>query len=204
MILKLLYIIGFTLLVPCETKKISIGWVDNLYGDYSFTENWDYATPLYKDEFGQLVCMGLCPPETDNMLDNKGMIFEDSVSVYYQLVDTAHVHYTIESETNSYEWIESNDILVEILSNDTVKAYTMCDVSTHSSLKLFIINDACLPYIELNSITPRGLQHFMCKGGYIKIDKNAWEKDTLKAEFDFVFEDNLWWRGRIFAPITQK
>lgn len=204
MITKLFYSVALILFVPCETKSMRIEWEDSLKGDYSFVERWDYLMPIYSNEFGQLVCDGLCPDETYSMRDKNGKILPDFIDQYYQLVDTTHVYYTIESETNSYEWVESKFARVNRIGKDTIQVYTLCDIATHSSLNIVITKTDCLPYIELNSITPSGMQHFACKSGYMKIDKHLWQKDTLKAEFDFVFEEGLWWKGRILTPVQSK
>ena len=68
-----------------ETREIQITWADNLLGDFSFKENWEYLEGVYKNEFGQLSCDGFCPPETDQMKDKNGKIFEDSLAAFYQL-----------------------------------------------------------------------------------------------------------------------
>lgn len=204
MITKLLYIVALILFVPCETSNIKVDWADTLGGDYSFVKKWDYSMPIYRNDFGQLVCDGLCPEETYSMRDDSGKILPDYINQYYQLIDTTHVHHSIESETNSYEWVEAKFAHANRMGKDTVQVYTLCDISTHSSLNIIIVKDICLPFIELNSITPSGLQHFACKDGYMKIDKCLWQKDTIKAEFNFVFEDGLWWRGRILAPIQSE
>lgn len=199
-------------LISCKNKdnhNVKINWVDNLEGDFSFINEWEYADYVYQDDFGQLVCDGICPSEVDNMRDINGKILDDSLSRYYQYVDTTHLHYTIESESNTYEWAGTNQIIAYYGNTDTIKSYTLCSPSTHSSLEINFIENKCYPQIKLNSITNRGTEYFTCKGGYIKIDKQEFEKGILKAEFnfDFIRPDNdeipMFWKGKIHTVITK-
>lgn len=83
-------------------------WREHLSDDFSFIEQWDYTEGVYQNEFGQLTCDGLCPPETDGMKDEKGMILVDSLTAFYQLVDTMHQFHTIQSDAWCYEWAGTN------------------------------------------------------------------------------------------------
>lgn len=196
--------------ISCSEKNgISIEWVNDLQGDYSFVEKWDYDDCIFRNQFGQLVCDGLCPEEVSGMRDEKGRIYEDSLARYYQLVDTSYIYHTIACEAQCYEWLGTNTINTRRISANSIKAYTLCNQATHSSLKLNIVNGKCFSEIELNSITPSGHQIFPCNGGYIKIDKKLWNKGILKAEFDLSFEntlqpqDSLWWKGKIYKIIDE-
>lgn len=201
------------IIISCSQSEkkdyIQIQWVDSLTGDYSFTENWDYNDYIFLNDFGQLVCDGLCPEEIINMRDEQGRIYKDSIGRYYQFVDTTHVYHTIESEARCYEWTGTNYIEAIKMSNDSIKAYTLCNPATHSSLILEMIDNKCFARIELNSVTPSGQQIFNCNGGYIKIDKYLWKENIMKAEFDLSFENNLqpsdslWWKGKIYTTINE-
>ncbi len=197
--------------VPDKDKQSSdIEWKKELQGDFSFTEEWSYPENIFKNEYGQLVCDGFCEPELDKMRDESGKIIDDSITRYYQLVDTTHYHHTISSEAKSYEWIGTDFADAYEADNDTIKCKTRCGVATHSSLQLSIIGDMCIPQIELNSVSMSGVQHFKYKSGSIKIDKPLFEKGILKAEFDYTFDDPtdpknpLWWKGRIYTTIKEK
>jgi len=188
---------------------IEIEWVYNLEGDYSFKEKWQYADYVYKNDYGQLVCDGICDPETDNMRDKSGRILEDSLSRYYQLVDTTHLYHSIECESNSYEWAGTDNIEINRTDNNTTECYTLCNAATHSSLHITIKNNHCVPEIKLTSIANTG--HPICykyKNGYIKINKQLWDKGIMKAEFDFNFSDHenpkkdLYWKGKIYSKIN--
>ncbi|MGB4774667.1 MAG: hypothetical protein WBP45_05825 [Daejeonella sp.] len=190
-------------------NNISIDWVDNLGGDFSFTNNWDYPEGVYKNEFGELSCDGFCPPEIDAMKDSKGRILKDSLKAFYQLVDTTHQAYTIKSEAWSYEWAGTNFIEVQQKSKDSVECYTLGNVATHCSLQLDVVNDICTPRIVLNSITADGNKIYPCTGGYVKIDKNLWKKGIMKADFNLNFDHKenpkqpMYWKGKIYANINK-
>lgn len=196
--------------ISCSKQDgINIEWVDSLPGDYSFTKKWNYNDNIFRNQFGQLVCDGLCPEELANMRDEEGRIYEDSLHRYYQLVDTSHIYHTIECEAQCYEWAGTNNIITIPTVKNGIKAYTLCNPATHSSLKLNIIDNKCFAEIELSSITPSGQQIFPCNDGYIRIDKKLWKEGIIKAEFDLSFEntlqpqDSLWWKGKIYKRIDE-
>lgn len=196
----------FSLFVSAQkSNQIKINWVNDLEGDYSFTEKWDYADPVYLNEYSQLVCDGLCDPEIDNMRDETGKIYEDSLARYYQLVDTTHVYYTIECKTNAYEFAGANNIFVKKHDNGVVQCYTLSDAGTRSTLNLTIKGNTCKPVIMLRSVSFTETLFYDCKKGYIKIDKQLWDKGILKAEFDLIFDNfdkDIWWKGKIYSSIN--
>lgn len=193
-----------------KSREIEITWVENLTGDFSFIENWDYPEGVYKNDFGQLSCDGLCPPEIDRMKDEKGQIYKDSLNVFYNLVDTTHQFHSIQSDAWTYEWAGTNFATVIRINTDTTICFTHNNAGTHSSLNLTITKDKCIPTIELNSVTPRGRIIYYCKSGQIKIDKSFWEKGIFKADFDFVFDhtenpdEAMYWKGKIYAAVDRK
>jgi len=201
---------GSSIIEKNENLEIKINWQKNVSGDFSFAKDWDYPEGVYRNDFGQLSCDGFCPQETDGMKDENGKIFKDSLARFYQLVDTTHLFHSIKSKTNSYEWSGTNFITVKKISSDTIYCSTNKNAATHSSLILKIIKNKCVPEIELNSISGSAKkQIYVCKKGYIKIDKILWNNGILKAKFDFVFEhpENpnkpLFWKGKIYSQINQ-
>ena len=80
LILTCLTILSFT--KKDETKWISIKWVDNIENDFSFKERWSYPEGVYKNKFGQLSCDGICPPEIDQMKNEEGKIYPDSLKAF--------------------------------------------------------------------------------------------------------------------------
>ncbi len=193
-----------------KSEEVEISWVENLNVDFSFAKNWDYPEGVYKNDFGQLSCDGICPPEIDRMKDENGKIYKDSLKAFYQLVDTTHQFHSIQSDAWTYEWAGTNFVTVTKKNADTTICYTHKNLATHSSLILTIIKDKCIPTIELNSITPTGRKIYNCKGGQIEIDKSLWEKGILKADFDFVFEHTenpnkpMYWKGKVYANIDNE
>ena len=190
-------------------ENISIEWVENVRGDFSFINNWSYPEGVDKNEFGQLSCDGFCPPETDAMKDAKGRILKDSLKAFYQLVDTTHQIHSIKSEAWCYEWAGTDFMEVNQKSKDSIECYTMGNAATHCSLNLDITKDTCTPRIELSSITMDGNKIYPCIGGYIKIDKALWQKGIMKADFSFNFghKENpkkpMYWKGNIYAKINK-
>lgn len=193
-----------------ESGEIQISWLDSLTGDFSFTKNWEYPEGVYKNEFGQLSCDGLCPPEIDRMKDEKGKIYEDSLKAFYQLLDTTHLFHSIQSEAWTHEWAGTNFVTASRKNADTTICFTYNKIATHSSLILTIIKDKCIPTIELNSITHTETKIYNCKNGQIEIDKSLWEKGILKANFNFVFDHienpqkTMYWKGKIYTTIDNK
>ena len=68
--------------VKSTATPILIKWVENLAGDFSFIKKWSYPEGVYKNEYGQLSCDGLCPPEIDAMKDSTGRIYADSLRAF--------------------------------------------------------------------------------------------------------------------------
>lgn len=193
-----------------KSGEIEINWVDSLTGDFSFTKNWSYPEGVYKNEFRQLSCDGLCPQETDKMKDDNGKIYEDSLTVFYKLVDTSHQFHSIQSDASTYEWTGTDFVTVIKKSVDTTICYTHKNVGTKSRLIFTIIKDKCIPIIELNSVTTTVRKIYYCKGGQIVIDKGLWKKGILKVNFDFVFDHSespdkqMYWKGKVYANIDEK
>jgi len=203
----------FTLLVSCgaisKKGEIPLKWSDNLTGDFSFKDSWSYPEGVYRNEFGQLSCDGLCPPETDKMKDEDGKIYEDSLASFYSLVDTTHLFHSIQSVAQTYEWGGADYIIAERVGKDTVECVTLNNVSTHSSLNLIISKTTVKPAIELNSVMDTGTKTYNCTGGQMIIDRKFWNKGILKAEFNFKFHDDenpdeMYWKGKIYTEIAPK
>jgi hypothetical protein len=201
-------------LIACENNhrhfgEIQIHLVNNLSEDFSFKNNWSYSEEIFKNEFGQLSCDGMCPPEIENMKDSQGRIIADSLKAFYHLIDTSHFFHSINSETNAYEWAGTNFISVKRIHQDTVVCATQNNAATHSSLNLIIIGgNSVTASIVLESVNPTsGGIVYECSGGEIFIDKSLWKKNTLKATFNFNFKNEkypnelLYWKGKIYSQI---
>lgn len=211
-ILFLLTIIFFNSYHEKKEKKdhgvIEINWIAELKGDFSFKETWSYNEGIYKNEHGQLSCDGLCPAEIYSMQDNDGKIYKDSLSAFYKLVDTTHQFYSIKSEVIGPEYFNTNFIKVKKINKDTIIGYTETNAAAHTKLSIKIVDNICIPVIELNSIRSAiGSKKYPCKSGKIFIDKNLWTQGIIKAEFNFTFaenensKDDLLWKGKIYSII---
>ncbi len=206
-----LFIIIFSLaLFSCNNnKRVEVKWVDNLQGDFSFTEKWNYPENVFRNDYGELVCDGLCDDALFGMRDADGRILPDSIDRYYQLLDTTHYYHTIESDADCYEWDGTDFAYAYRGGGDTVSCHTAYGVSAHSSLRFIVTENSCIPSIELNSITDAGIKYYRGKGGWIRIDRTLWQKGILKAEFDFTFDNSddienpMRWKGRIHTKIEE-
>lgn len=194
-----------------KAGKINISWTDSLFGDFTFKDNWDYPESVYTNQFGQLSCDGLCPPEIDRMRDKNGRIYDDSLAAFYQAVDTTHQFHSIQCDAWCYEWAGTNFATATRTSRDTVICFTQMNEGTHCSLNLIMANDKCSPTIVLNSIAAPGETHtYLCKTGQIKIDQNFWNRGVIKAEFNFTFDHKenptkeMYWKGKIYTTIYDK
>jgi hypothetical protein len=187
---------------------ISIQWVNLVSKDFNFAKNWEYTEGIYKNEWAQLSCDGICPEGIEKMMDEKGKISIDSMTAFYKLVDTTHLFHSLQCDAWCYEYAGTNAINV-LKNKDTIECYTQQNAATHCSLKLKLINDDCTPTIELSSIAPDGDKTYTCNGGEIKIDNIALQKDTLKAEFSFTFDhpenpkQPMFWKGKILQKINK-
>jgi hypothetical protein len=194
--------------VISTTTPILIKWAENLAGDFSFIKKWSYPEGIYKNEYGQLSCNGLCPPEIDAMKDSTGRIYADSLRAFYAIIDTTHKSHSIECEARFYEYNGTDFIEVNRLGNDSFHCYTLTTISTHCSLIIDILRDSCYATIDLNSINTSGSEIFYCKNGNITIDKNLWKAGIMKAVFSFNFENKenskepIYWKGKIYARMN--
>ncbi|MCK9450492.1 MAG: hypothetical protein M0Q90_02285 [Bacteroidales bacterium] len=193
--------------IKSASIPITIKWVDQLSGDFSFANNWSYPEAVYKNEYGQLSCDGLCPPEIEAMKDSTGRIYADSLQAFYKIIDTTHQMHSIQCEAWCYEWAGTDFIEVFRQNKDSVSCFTIANIATHCSLHLDIIMNTCYAFIDLKSLDQSSDTKYYCTNGYIIIDKNSWEKGLMKAEFSFNFDNHenpekpIYWKAKIFAKI---
>ncbi len=195
---------------PVRPSSITvlINWVDQLSGDFSFTNNWSYPEGVYKNEYGQLSCDGLCPPEIDAMKDSTGRIYEDSLQAFYEIIDTTHLSHSIHCEAWCYEYDGTDFFEVTRLSKDRFHCFTLTTISTHCNLNIDIVRNSCYAAVELNSIDSSGGEIFCCTKGNLTIDKSLWKAGIMKAVFSFNFENKgypkepIFWKGKIYARLN--
>ncbi len=186
-----------------EGKAVKIEWVDNLPGDFSFAKKWSYPEGVYRNEHGQLSCDGICPEEVDAMKDSAGKIYEDSLTAFYQLVDTTHQYHSLKADAWCYEYAGSD--FIDCYDVAAYECYTRSNAGTHCSLELSFDEKYCNPYVSLTGILNNKKVIFYCTQGTFKVDKKSFEKGILKAIFDFKFKNTsepkkpIYWKGKIFT-----
>jgi hypothetical protein len=201
----------FTLSVDLENDRplqfLPIQLVDKIDADFSFIEDWDYDWGIYENQYGQLSCDGFCPDRAYDMKID-GRIPEDSLTAFYEVVDTSHLHYTMQSEAQMYEWTGCDYIYICRNPHGFIFAETEITPGTHSTLYCEIFNGAAQVWANYNSISAQQPRDFLLKSGFIKVENKAYQSDTIKAQFDLEFlntleSDNpLTWKGLIYAPIN--
>jgi len=190
--------------------EINIQWVDSIAGDFSFTKSWSYPEGVIENSMSEPRFDGTYKSRIDGMKDKDGNIKPDSLSVYYTLFDTTHYFHTLKSEAWCYEYAGTN--YITCFKNDAgyINCFSVNNVSTHSSLKLSIKDNICIPYVHYTSVSSKtGLKIFKCTSGTILIHSNMLLKGFLIAEFDFKFYNSLdpskpiYWKGRIYSPVIE-
>lgn len=186
-------------------NNIVLEWVSELKGDFSFKDRWNYSEWIFTNEFGQLVCDGLCPDEISGMRDEEGRIYPDMMDQYYQLIDTTHYFYSI--HIDSWELSPLWYINVEQKGKDTLVCNTELGVSTYNSLHITITDQECTSHVKLFSPMSGGDHIYPCIDGHLKIDKKLRKKGILKATFHLNFKDEsqpkgfFTWKGQIYETI---
>lgn len=191
-----------------DNVSVGIKWVNHLEGDFSFMDKWSYPYPMFRNDFGELVCDGLCPPETDKMRNENGRIIPDSIARYYQLIDTTHLYHSIEWGMFTSD-PELGYISAESVSDDIVNCRTLVGAD-YWTMVLIITGNRCIPVLEYYRIDSKiGRIIYNCNKGTIRIDKKLWEQDILKAEFDLTFYDPTYGgreevrKGKIYTEIDK-
>jgi hypothetical protein len=89
------------------------------------------------------------------MLDADGRIIEDSLTAYYQLVDTTHYYYTMttnDPQTPDTLWY----IQAELSGQDTITCSTNMSGGVYTTMHIQIVKNHCFPFIKLISPGPDG------------------------------------------------
>jgi hypothetical protein len=122
------------------------------------------------------------------------------------LESTSHFNHTINCEAVAYEFSGINFIFCKKMG-EGCNCFTPGSLGTHSSLDLTFINDTCEAFVDLISVMPDSDAVFKLKSGWIKIDKELYKQNILKAKFDFKFSDKarpnrpIEWNGLILTKI---
>jgi len=213
--LLLCYFLSYTL--SCSSlnkheegsKSFAVKWVDSIIGDFSFNKNWSYPLGVEMKKDGNAGCAdgGFCPERCYSMLDKDGIVLIDSAEIFYQLLDTTHEYYSLDSEAWSYEWAGTNFIDCTRLGLDSVICFTRTNIGTHCWLQILIVKDEFYATLHLNSIVQGMDTVFYCTDGLINIDSNLWKKNILKSDFNFNFGQATpmhkaqYWKGKTYSII---
>ncbi len=189
--------------------QVKVEYTDLSHLDFSFAQDWNYPEWVYVNCYGQVSCDGWCPERTWSMKDSTGKIFQDSLAVFYSLVDTAHQHYTLYGEANMYEYA-GTDYMDCRMSGDSIYAETRMGIATHSYLEIVIFGGWCGGVVNFISITDIPPTSFELVSGFFRLDTNALANGILKGQFHFQFynhlnpRNELWWKGVILSPIKHE
>lgn len=193
-----------------SNSTIKIEWVKNLVGDFGFHHEWSYPEGVFLNEFNQLSCDGLCPPEIERMLDSSGRILKDSIAPFYQQLDTTHQLHSLEGEAWCYEYAGTHFMNFSNKEGKEIIGKSLYNAATHVALEIKVIGNFCTPTLFLNAISS-GLKHrFLLAEGSIQIDPFYFKKGVIKAIFNFKFDndlqpsDQLFWKGKIYSTIIQE
>ena len=154
-----------------------------------------------------LSCDGLCPSGLEQMQDEKGKIITDSLTAFYNIVDTTHFYYTLKSKAKQYEYGDANYMLFT-KDGDKIVGASATNVSTHSSLNLVVNKHQFNAWVVYRSVGPTETTIFPLDSGSLSIDQHLFGKGIVKAKFDFTFENTLnsdkalSWKGLIYSEIA--
>lgn len=191
-----------------KSKKFEIDWLKEMNEDFSFRDQYSYPEGVYKNQFGQLSCDGICPDGIDIMKDSNGKIIKDSISSFYQIVDTSHIYHSLASQTNVYEWLSADYMVFNQSSNGIIVGESETNVATHSSLFIKLEDNHFDAWIEFISFTNIEKQIFPLKKGTLKLEKEGFDKGIVKGFFDFKFTNTLdpdleiYWIGKIYSKVN--
>ena len=213
-IVRNILILGLATFISCTSQGIStntknehlIIWNDKQDQDFSFKDKWSYPEGIYINVHDQLSCDGLCPTRTDKMKDQTGRIIQDSLEIFYSIVDTSHLYHSLKSSNRMYEYSGTNYIDFSKTDNKII-GRTKTNVSTHSSLTIELDGNKFNAFVDLNSIRNLGKHRFPLSKGNLEIDTTCYARGIIKANFDFKFRNTieqsneLLWKGQIFSRI---
>jgi hypothetical protein len=189
---------------------ITITWVDKIPGNFSFIKKWNYHDNVFRNQYGELICDGDCPPNIYELQDSNSRVIKDSMKVYYERLDTSHQYHSMQCDAWTYGWSGTDYVDVLQINKDSFHCTSRSNPGTYSNIHLGINSKNCTPYIVFRSINMRvGTLTYLCTGGFIKIDKNLWKQGIMKAEFSFTYEHNedpeqpMYWKGKIYAAIKK-
>ncbi len=212
MIRKIIWVLACCTGQHAYAQEVDLKYVNLDQEDFSFSEEWSYPESVFVNQYGQLSCDGLCPSEIDHMKIN-GKIIEDSLSRFYELVDTTHQMHTLQLEGTGYEFDGSDYMSAVRKSDGTIVMESGTSIATHTYIHIELKKNKVKAWLVLNSITnqPGTLVNFNPIGdSYIYIDRAFLKKNILRAKFDMEFDNfidedlKLLWKGLVNSPIVNE
>ncbi|MFK7784144.1 MAG: hypothetical protein AB8B56_03450 [Crocinitomicaceae bacterium] len=207
------FILSVLLLLPSFSfSQVDFAWVDSISGDFSFVEEWDYSEGVYVNQWGQLSCDGLCPMEIDRMKDEKGRVYDDSLTSFYTYVDTSHLHYSFEGSARVYEYGDCHYASASEV-NGMIHIQTDVNIATHSSLHIVLdtskdSNPVKRIYILYNSIRNVPRKVYLALNGNIELSKEKLKDGIVQLTFDLDFQSEdtdkqglQHWEGKILTEL---
>ncbi|MBC7425968.1 MAG: hypothetical protein H7321_05485 [Bacteroidia bacterium] len=172
-----------------KTKVIpvKIKWAQSILGDFSFHNIWSYPESVGVRNDGSIGALdgGVWLPE---MLDSNDHILKDSMESYYKIVDTTHIKHSMVCEAWCYEYAGTDYLIAKRINKDSIHCYSLCNIATHCSLNIEIINGLCYAFIKLNSLVSGGSAEYSCISGSMVIDEKLFKKGIIKSAFNFHFK----------------
>jgi hypothetical protein len=193
-----------------NTSEILIQWQDTLPGDFAFSDQWSYTDGILKDANNVFQCVYNCHPRIENMYSIAREIKPDSLPAFYSLIDTTHYDHTFQGNVSSYEFDKTH--FITCIKNEAgfINCFTNTNKTNHSNLRFSLINNKCLPTVQLSSSDKNlGFKIFKLQSGKILIDRSAFSQGVLKAKFDFTFINTIdpkkpiTWKGELLSPINE-
>ena len=186
--------------------SIPISWFQELKGDFSFANEWQYSDGIELNDYQQIICWK-CPQTAEKLLDKRRKIIADSMNTFYNLIDSSRHYYSLESRCSMADMKESKFISVKKYGDFTIDGVTKSSDSLNCSLFFRIKDDLIISWIYVKSQNNE-TEIYPMKDGKFFVDQGAFDNGILKANFSFVYYNRknslkaLYWSGKMYAKIT--
>ena len=184
--------------------SIPISWFNELKGDFSFTNNWEYADGIELNDYQQIICWK-CPPRAQKILDKRRKVPTDSLAVFYSLIDSTRHYFSLDSRSTLTNMNNNHFITVKRYGDFTVEGFTKSRDSLNCSLFFRIKDDFINSWVYVKNGNDTKI--YTLKEGKFFTDKKVYENGFLKANFSFVYESEnsfkaIFWSGKMYAKIS--
>lgn len=185
-------------------SSISISWFQELKGDFSFANEWEYAEGIKINDYQQIIC-SKCPLRAEKMLDKRRKISSDSINVFYDLIDSTRHYYSLNSRSTLTNLKENRFVMIKKYGDFTIEGVTKNQDGINCSLFFRIKDDLITSWIYIKKT--EGTKIYKLKEGKFFADKSAYDSGILKANFSFVYESEnslkpIYWSGKIHSKIS--